>query len=213
MPKDENWAELFACQVDHAEATPLFRQVYRQFRAAILARSLRPGAKLPSTRALASRLGIARASVVAAYELLLAEGYVSGKIGSGTYISSDLPEPPVARRRSKPEKASPGTAPRLPPPPDFAASTAQSDERPFNLGRTLVDARTVETWRKLTQRALRSLGPRHLGYADPCGFIELRRTICDYLRAARAVRARSDHRDLRDPACGPSRLSRAAAPR
>jgi GntR family transcriptional regulator/MocR family aminotransferase len=71
----------------------------------------------------------------------------------------------------------------------FIASTAQSDERPFNTGRTLVDARSVDIWRKLAHRALRSIGPEHLGYTDPSGFLALRQTICDYLQAARAVHA------------------------
>ena len=68
-----------------------------EIRSAILARRLSPGTKLPSTRALAGRLGLARASIVSAYEQLLAEGYLTGKVGSGTYISSDLPEP-IERR-------------------------------------------------------------------------------------------------------------------
>src|SRR5262249_39768580 len=58
----------------------------------------------------------------------------------------------------------------------------------FNTGRTLIDARTAETWRSLTHRAVRRLGANDLGYADPAGLIELRGNICDYLRAARAVR-------------------------
>jgi GntR family transcriptional regulator / MocR family aminotransferase len=64
----------------------------------------------------------------------------------------------------------------------------QSDARPFNTGRTLIDARTAETWRKLTHRAVRWLGANDLGYTDPAGLIELRANICDYLRAARGVR-------------------------
>jgi GntR family transcriptional regulator/MocR family aminotransferase len=71
-------------------------------------------------------------------------------------------------------------------------SPARTDERPFNTGRTLVDARTVEIWRRLTHRAVRALGPRHVGYTDPYGFIELRRTIAAYLRAARAVRCEAE---------------------
>jgi GntR family transcriptional regulator/MocR family aminotransferase len=63
--------------------------------------------------------------------------------------------------------------------------TAQSDERPFNLGRTLVDARTAELWRKLSARTLRSFGRDHLGYGDPHGMLELRKSVCDYLQAAR----------------------------
>src|SRR6202162_1079687 len=64
-----------------------------QIRSAILSRTLRPGTKLPSTRELATQLAVSRSAVVSAYEQLLAEGYASGKVGYGTYISSDLPEP------------------------------------------------------------------------------------------------------------------------
>jgi histidinol-phosphate/aromatic aminotransferase/cobyric acid decarboxylase-like protein len=64
----------------------------------------------------------------------------------------------------------------------------QSDARPFNTGRTLIDAHTAETWRRLTHRAVRGLGANDLGYTDPAGLIELRASIGDYLRAARGVR-------------------------
>lgn len=189
------WAELYDWQVDRNGGTPLFRQIYGQIRSAILSQTLRPGTKLPSTRDLASRLGVARASVVAAYEQLLAEGYLAGKTGSGTYISADLPEP-IEHGPFKLRKQTAAGPRRLPARAAAFASlgtlAAQSDERPFNTGRSLVDARTVEMWRKLTQRALRSFGPSHLGYSDPCGFVELRKTICDYLQAARAVRCDPD---------------------
>src|SRR5258708_24377796 len=95
-------ADLYGWQVDRAGAAPLFRQIYLQMRAAILSRRLGAGTRLPSTRELAAELGVARASVVAAYEQLLAEGCIAGKVGSGTYISSDLPEPIVgAKRRAR----------------------------------------------------------------------------------------------------------------
>jgi GntR family transcriptional regulator/MocR family aminotransferase len=187
----QGWATLHGWQLDRTTSAPLFRQIYRQVRSCVLTGVLAPGAKLPSTRALASELGAARASVVAAYELLLAEGYVDGRAGSGTFVSDDLTGLAArpARRRAATRSAKPQPAPE--PAQAFTArgrSTAQTDERPFNTGRTLTDARTVETWRKLTHRAVRSLGARDLGYSDPCGFIELRRSICDYLQAARAVR-------------------------
>ena len=69
---------------------------------------------------------------------------------------------------------------------------AEWDGRPFNTGRTLVDARSRETWRKLTHQAARSLGEGDLGYTDPCGAMDLRRCICEYLKAARAVRCESE---------------------
>src|SRR6516225_6068571 len=84
------WADLYAWQLDRASRTPLTRQIYMQVRSAALAGALRPGGRMPSSRAMASKLGVARASVVSAYEHLLAEGYVESRHGSGTFITGDL---------------------------------------------------------------------------------------------------------------------------
>ena len=65
---------------------PLHRQTYRGLRRAILEGELEPGAKLPSTRALAAEAGISRNTVLQAYEQLVAEGYAVGRRGSGTYV-------------------------------------------------------------------------------------------------------------------------------
>jgi GntR family transcriptional regulator/MocR family aminotransferase len=182
MKSRQSWADLYAFEVTRANDTPLFQQLYLQLRSAILSRRLRPGTKLPSTRQLASQLGVSRAAAVAAYEQLLAEGYTSGRHGSGTYISSDLPEQigENAQRRKKPVAAIKSSAAQMQSFGDFVDVTVQSDERPFNLGRTLVDTRTVELWRKISARTFRSLSPSHLGYSDPRGTIGLRQTICDY---------------------------------
>jgi GntR family transcriptional regulator/MocR family aminotransferase len=186
-----SWANLYAWQLTRAGDAPLFRQIYLQIRSAILSKSLRPGTKLPSTRQLASQLSVSRSSVVSAYEQLLAEGYASGKIGAGSYVSSDLPEAiagRVPKRGKRPAATTMPIAIDAPLSLDFVDVTVQSDERPFNLGRTLVDARTMELWRKASARVFRSLGPDHFGYSDPRGLPQLRQAICDYLRAARAVR-------------------------
>ena len=132
--------------------------------------------------------------MVAAYEQLLAEGYLTARHGSGTYVSADLSEPiegrPLAvaserQANSRAEKVDIQDG-------DDTAAPAHTDARAFNTGRTLVDARTAEVWRRLISRAARSLGPRDLGYADPRGSPELRAAISDYLRAARAVRCGPD---------------------
>ena len=181
------WADLYAWQLDRASRTPLKRQIYMQVRAAVLSGALRPGTRMPSSRAMASKLGVARASVVLAYEHLLAEGYVESRHGSGTFIAGDLTGL-ASRRRSAPRAAKPAVPTSAQTFSDFERSAMQSDARPFNTGRTLVDARSVETWRSLTRRAVRRLGANDLGYTDPAGLAELRENICDYLRAARAVR-------------------------
>ena len=184
------WADLYAWQLDRGSGTPLTRQIYMQVRAAVLSGALGPGTRVPSSREMASQLGVARTSVVAAYEHLLAEGYIESRRGSGTFISGELdglaqrPATPRAAKRSAPIVTRAFT--------DFERSAAQSEPRPFNTGRTLIDARTAETWRTLTHRAVRILGADALGYSDPAGLIELRQSICDYLRAARAVRCEPD---------------------
>jgi len=189
----QSWAELYAFEVDRAVDAPLFRQIYLQLRSAILSGALRASTKLPSTRELAAQLGVSRAAVVAAFEQLLAEGYATGRKGAGTFIASDLPEPFEAVHGGKKRPVSVAkTAASLRDLGGFVDVTSQSDERPFNLGRTLVDARTAELWRKLSARSLRSFGRHHLGYDDPHGMWDLRKSVSDYLRAARAVRCEPD---------------------
>jgi GntR family transcriptional regulator/MocR family aminotransferase len=182
------WADLYVWQLDRASRTPLTRQIYIQVRTAVLSGALRPGTRMPSSRAMASKLGVARASVVLAYEHLMTEGYVESRHGSGTFIAGDL-----TGLASRPRGTSRAMKPIVPTSAhvfsDFERSTAQSDVRPFNTGRTLIDARTAETWRRLTHRAVRQLGASDLGYTDPARLAELRGNICDYLRAARAVRS------------------------
>jgi GntR family transcriptional regulator / MocR family aminotransferase len=181
------WADLYAWQLDRASRTSLTRQIYMQVRSAALSGALRPGTRVPSSRTMASKLGVARASVVLAYEHLLAEGYVESRHGSGTFIAGDLTGL-ASRRRVAPRETKrpmPTSAQTF---SDFERSAVQSDARPFNTGRTLIDARTAETWRRLTHGAVRRLGANDLGYTDPAGLAELRGNICDYLRAARSVR-------------------------
>jgi GntR family transcriptional regulator / MocR family aminotransferase len=185
----QGWAELHAIEIDRAADAPVYRQIYLRLRSAILSGALRRATKLPSTRSLAAELGVSRSAVVSAFEQLLAEGYAVGKTGAGTYIASDLPEPFDAIRGRKQRRATiAGTADLVTNLDGLVDVTSPDDERPFNLGRTLLDGRTAELWRKLGARTLRSLGRHHLGYGDPQGMLELRRSVCDYLRAARGVR-------------------------
>jgi GntR family transcriptional regulator/MocR family aminotransferase len=72
------------------DGDPLFRQVYRGIRQAVLTGTVSPGSRLPSTRDLAEQLGISRTVVLLAYEHLLAEGFVEGRGGSGTFISEGM---------------------------------------------------------------------------------------------------------------------------
>ena len=185
-----SWAEVYPWE---PPAAPVVRGVYGQVREAILSGALAPGARLPSSRDLAARLGVARASVVSAYEQLLAEGYAVGRPGSGTYVRADLsgvldapaaPTPAVAPAPGLPERAVRLAATPVPPP--------RPGERTFNTGRTLMDARAQAAWSRSARRAVRSLSAGDFGYADPAGDLALREAIAAYLRAARGVRCEAD---------------------
>lgn len=186
MPRTAD--EFLDVPIDRRLATPLFRQVYAGLSSAILERRLRPGAKLPASRALAGQLGLSRTAIVAAYEQLLAEGYAAGRVGAGTYVAGDLPDKPDGRAVRPSHAASRAARYGVPHLAGTVDVTAQSDDRPFNLGRTLIDARTADQWRRLSARALRAMPRSHLGYGDPRGSGALRGAIAAYLADARAVR-------------------------
>lgn len=77
--------------LDRDSAEPLAVQLADALRAAAADGQLRSGDRLPSTRALAERLGVSRTVTAAAYEQLHAEGWIAGRHGSGTYITTTPP--------------------------------------------------------------------------------------------------------------------------
>src|SRR5579872_2876339 len=77
---------------DPHSATPLHRQLYDEIRAAVLGGRLAAGARMPSTRALAADLQLSRNTVAAAFDQLLAEGYLAARRGAGTFVARVLPD-------------------------------------------------------------------------------------------------------------------------
>src|SRR5580704_11225171 len=79
--------------------TPAFRWLYASLRTEILEGRLRSGAKLPATRDFAREYRMSRGTIVSAFELLKSEGYLRGRIGSGTYVNRILPEALLQAKR------------------------------------------------------------------------------------------------------------------
>src|SRR5262249_43940939 len=67
--------------------TDLAGEIYRQLRAAIIAGRLRAGDPLPPTRELARRLSVSRGTVAVAYDRLSGEGFVTSRVGAGTFVT------------------------------------------------------------------------------------------------------------------------------
>src|SRR5258708_38580620 len=94
--------------LDRDARIPLHQQIYDGFRRAILGGSLRSGQRVPSTRTLAVELRVSRLPVLTAYEQLLHEGYLDGRVGSGTFVSATLPDDSL--RSLPPPRPAPPTA-------------------------------------------------------------------------------------------------------
>ena len=80
---------------------PLYQQLYTHLQTAILSGNLKPGTRLPSTRALAIQLNVSRNTIFNAYQQLIAEGYLDGMVGNGTFVAQILPDHLLTSMRSR----------------------------------------------------------------------------------------------------------------
>src|SRR5215813_1864195 len=92
MAKRSTAAPFASVPLEESSSVPLYYQVYQRLRAAILLGQLAPGTRLPSTRQMAADLGVSRNTMMSAFDQLIAEGYVEGRVGAGTFVSPTLPE-------------------------------------------------------------------------------------------------------------------------
>jgi len=184
--------------VDRRLAAPLQRQIYEQWRSGILEGRFAPGERMPSSRELAVALRVSRATVAAAYEQLMAEGYLDTQHGSGTFVCRDLPDtgidaaaaraaPPmqaaVIRLSAFAERLGPVTwrAPARPGTLNLSTDGPTFDQFPFAI------------WKRLVRRQLQLLGPSLFQYASHGnGDPKLREAIAAYLGRSRAVRCDAD---------------------
>jgi GntR family transcriptional regulator / MocR family aminotransferase len=176
--------------LDRSSGIPIHRQIYEGFRRAILDGLLRPGQRVPSTRALAEELDVSRLPVLTAYEQLLHEGYLEGRIGSGTFVSAAVPDdllrPPVP-----PDAAAPLSRVRRtshPPPP----VRDEGGLGPFRMSLPALDQFPHAAWARLVARHAHALTHAEMAYGDPAGLVPLRLAIAEHLRTTRAVRCEAE---------------------
>jgi GntR family transcriptional regulator / MocR family aminotransferase len=181
---------------------PAYRRLAEAIRSGILSGRFRPGEKLPPTRALAMNLSLARNTILEAYEQLIAEGYLSARHGSGTFVARDLPDRafhalPAARQQEAP--------------PLIEGALSQFGERvvkgevwthirrdegrsvyEFRYGTPSFEEFPIDAWRTLTKRVL-DYPPRELlGYGPTEGLPELREALARYLQRSRGVRCTAE---------------------
>jgi len=163
---------------------PLYRQVYARFRNAIAGGVLKPGDRIPSARALAKELGVARGTVELAYALLAAEGYVLARGQAGTVVAPGLQTRPAAASPPARAQAAP---PQRPTPQTAGLLLRPGTLLPFQMGLPALDAFPRKIWARLGARHLRGLQPSDLAYPPEAGLPALRDAIAAYLQVARGI--------------------------
>ncbi|MFI9808356.1 PLP-dependent aminotransferase family protein [Streptomyces sp. NPDC052301] len=141
----------------------------RALRDAVRDGRLAPGTRLPATRRLATDLGVSRGTAKAAYDQLVAEGYLTARQGSGTRVAAL----PPSQDSASPRGDAHARAPRL-------------DLRP---GSPDVGAFPAAAWLRALRRAIATAPSLAYDYGDPRGRIELRTALSGYLGRARGVLA------------------------
>lgn len=177
----------FALHVDRSDSRALHKQVADQIREGILDQRLTAGARLPSTRSLAVQLEVSRNVVLAAFDELFAEGYIEGRHGSGTYVSTEIPNiaPPTDQGRLANR---PATTPQLTPLPPagrqhpLSSSAARID---FRMGQPSLDPLQQRLWRRLWRDMASQQPPTN--YGPPQGYFDLRAAIAEYLGRSRGI--------------------------
>jgi GntR family transcriptional regulator / MocR family aminotransferase len=171
-------------------AGPLFRQVYLGLREAILSGAFHGGEKLPSTRDLAEQLKISRTVALLAYDQLLAEGFATGRSGSGTYVSSGV----NVGRATRSEKAVKLRLSHFGSAAEAAWPRVHFPQRPkpllpydFAYGRSDLEAFPFAMWRRILLRCARKAPVAEFDYGPAGGNVVLREAICTHLRRSRSV--------------------------
>ena len=172
--------------VDKASDTPLYLQLAARLRSVIDRGELPRGRRLPSTRTLAGELGLSRNTVAAAFDHLHAEGYLTSRVGDGTYVSNDLPHAPnVVPMHQVP--AAPLRPARLARRAAIFTNQRGSAAPMFAASRPGLDVFPYDIWNNLVQRQLNARRQDMLMPGDAAGEPSLRRAIASYLSLWRGL--------------------------
>ncbi len=182
--------ELGGC-LDRAGDKPLFAQLYSQICRLILNQRLSGAEKLPSSRAMATDLGLSRTTVVSAYEQLEAEGYIEARHGAGVFVVEGLSEGFL-------EVVEPTEPLTLAPSSNKITTSNRSEEQmnfkpgrsaivAFDSGKPDLDCFPFEQWSRILAKSWRRPAIDQLYEGENGGFAALKREISLYLRSARGL--------------------------
>ncbi|MBO3761540.1 PLP-dependent aminotransferase family protein [Ciceribacter sp. L1K22] len=184
-------------RIDRDDESSVTAQLASGLRELILSGRLAAGERLPSSRTLAKDQGVSRTTAVTVYEQLMAEELIYSRVGAGAYVSETLDQ-------ERPQKAEPVQEPADTTPPRLARLSLEASEqyfprlshppvpRPFVTGMPANDEFPMALWARLSAQYWRQSRHLVLGYPDPVGLYELRKAICNHLKANRGVACEPD---------------------
>lgn len=181
--------------IDRNSPAPLYQQLYEQLRWSIEAGQLTPGTRLPATRTLAKELGVSRNTVLVAYDRLLAEGYLDGRVGSGTRVATRESVGEIEARPPRPAAQTPlritRAARRMAESATYftpAHDQLRYPDRPFTLGMPALDLFPSKVWAQIMFSKSHQLTSALYTHRDPAGYWPLRKGIAAMLGLMRGVR-------------------------
>lgn len=196
MPKEIEEIPFVHIQLDNYSSIPLYHQLYNVIRKSISTGKLKAGLKLPGTRTLAKEFKVSRNTILLAFEQLIAEGYIKGKAGAGTYVTNEFPDK-LTKEVKKQKQAD-----------DFLinlksknAPTLDSHEQrimpennfvPFQHGIPSVKDFPFDLWIKTFNKVMRRFSESQLSKIEGSGYKDLKEEISKYLQTYRAVNCTPD---------------------
>jgi GntR family transcriptional regulator / MocR family aminotransferase len=161
----------------------LTRWLREQLRSAILDGRLKAGARLPASRDFAAHYKLSRGTVVSVFEQLHSEGFLSTKVGFGTWVKK-LPEYTHQAKKSTPPVL------RLPSP--MTGLSFPHPASPFRAHEPALSEFPVGIWSRLASRYIRRASASQLAQGDARGCPALRNALAEYLGASRGVNCSAD---------------------
>jgi len=183
--------------LESAQAAPLYQRIADSIRQDVLSGRLRRGERVPSTRTLAKELRVNRNTVAQAFEQLIAEGFLEGRHGSGTYVARELPHAQFNPAAPKPnfQQLKRVALANSPTPPAFY-SRIMSPDGPLPVPGIDIDVRhglpdvqafPLRQWRRIVGNQLLVARKDRMNYGSAYGLVDLRKAIAAYLGRARGI--------------------------
>lgn len=184
---------------DRKDDRSLQVQLYEEMRRLILSGTLKAGQRLPSSREVSEQLGIARNTVMLAFDRLRLEGYVAAREKAGIFVGENLPDAAVLigdGRSPESGVADPVQTGRLPlfsaRAPELWRDPSRRPALDLSVGRPHPGSFPMAFWRRCAARHLARSGGPQTQYGDPRGLLRLRQAIAAHLSATRGIEASAD---------------------